>query len=282
MSRRSVVGCLGAFFPVGAGTLLVSDEPHPATLDLNQFRLTFNEDFNTLDVSIGGPGTRWTAHTPWAGDFGDARFANPEKGFPFTISNGILRIECRKDKNGQWESGLLSSVDPAGNGFAQQYGYFEMRAKLPEGPGLWPAFWLDYSAPLDHQTPRDRPDHSFEVDVMEHYGHSPGTYNSTVTVWARPPQTENQAEQHIQQVPEYSLYREFHNYGVSIDKDWIVMYFDRAETWRVKTPPEHKHKLMILLNLGLGSGWPIDKAPSPSFMYVDYVRAYAWRSSSKA
>jgi hypothetical protein len=27
----------------------------------------------------------------------------------------------------------------------------------------------------------------------------------------------------------------------------------------------------------MGGGWPIDKAVSPSYMYVDYVRAYAKR-----
>jgi hypothetical protein len=32
---------------------------------------------------------------------------------------------------------------------------------------------------------------------------------------------------------------------------------------------------MLLVNLALGSGWPIDKTPSPSYMYIDYVRAYA-------
>jgi len=34
---------------------------------------------------------------------------------------------------------------------------------------------------------------------------------------------------------------------------------------------------MLLVNLALGSGWPIDKTPNPSYMYVDYVRAYAKR-----
>jgi hypothetical protein len=26
--------------------------------------------------------------------------------------------------------------------------------------------------------------------------------------------------------------------------------------------------------LALGSGWPIDRTPNPSFMYVDYVHVY--------
>ena len=33
--------------------------------------------------------------------------------------------------------------------------------------------------------------------------------------------------------------------------------------------------LYLLVDLALGSGWPIDQTPNPSYLYVDYVRAYA-------
>jgi hypothetical protein len=38
-----------------------------------------------------------------------------------------------------------------------------------------------------------------------------------------------------------------------------------------------KVALYILVNLGMGGGWPTDKAVSPSYMEVDYVRVYARR-----
>lgn len=108
---------------------------HAATgdrLDINQLRLTWEERFDTLDVSAWGtPPARWIAHTPWYGDFGDARFTDPGNGFPFTTAAGKLRIEARRGSDGIWRSGLLSSVDPKGNGFAQKYGYFEARMKFP-------------------------------------------------------------------------------------------------------------------------------------------------------
>src|SRR5258707_7856641 len=94
-------------------------------LDLSTYTLTFDENFDTLDVSPWGPGTRWIAHTPWNGDFGDAGFVNPRPGFPFTIADGVLRIEARRGTDGKWRSGLLASTDPNGNGFKQRYGYFE-------------------------------------------------------------------------------------------------------------------------------------------------------------
>ena len=70
---------------------------------------------------------------------------------------------------------------------------------------------------------------------------------------------------------------DFHTYGVLVDESHIVWYFDGAELWRQKTPEEARVPLYLLVNLAMGGGWPIDKAVSPSFMYVDYVRAYARR-----
>jgi hypothetical protein len=71
--------------------------PEGAALDLCAFRPTFVEDFNSLSAS-GNPEDhqRWFTHTPWGGDFGDAAFTDPQPGFPFTLRDGILRIEARK------------------------------------------------------------------------------------------------------------------------------------------------------------------------------------------
>ena len=239
-----------------------------STINLDDYRLVFNEKFDRLDVSAHGPGTRWIAHTPWNGDFGDAKFADPEAGFPFTTTDGILRIEARKDISGNWRSGLLASMDANGRGFGLQYGYFEVKAKLPAGPGLWPAFWLDSLIPKNSNDP------SIEIDVMEHYGKFPNAYESLLIVWPKDRNIKNHSERHVHETTARPFHENFHTYGASVDPEWIIYYFDRKEYWRVKTPPQHKHKLMILVNLALGSGWPIDQTPSPSYMYVDYIRAY--------
>ena len=128
---------------------LRADTEKPDSLDLKGFTKTFDEDFNgPLDVSPQGPGTRWIAQAPWTPDFGDAAFADPAAGFPFTIDKGILRIELRADSafartdklKRIWRGGLLASCDAKGIGFSQQYGYFEICAKQPLGGGVWSAF----------------------------------------------------------------------------------------------------------------------------------------------
>ena len=146
----------------------------PPTLDLKDYTLTFQDEFNDLSVSPAGPGTRWCTATKET--FGDARFVEQKDGFPFTVDHGVLHIAAAR-RNGVWCSGILASVDPKGRGFAQKFGYFEMRARFPKSPGMWPAFWL-----LGQPSLSDRSRPNPEVDVVEHYGAMPNVVQSTLHV----------------------------------------------------------------------------------------------------
>jgi beta-glucanase (GH16 family) len=241
------------------------DSAKAPTLDLKGYRLTFSDEFDgPLDVSAWGPGTKWIAHTPYNGDFGDARFTDPSGDFPFTVKDGILTIEARKE-NGKWRSGLLCSVDKTGQGFAQTRGYFEMRAKFPEGPGTWPAFWLNSLASL-----QDKSKDGFEVDVVEQYGRAPQTLH-TVLHWWNADKTHKAIGD---QFEVEDMAKDFHTYGFLWDEKFMIWYFDGKELWKVPTPKEADTPLYVMINLALGSGWPIDKTPNPSKMLVDYVRVY--------
>jgi len=262
--------------PFGAALVLtgigLAASPHGARAQIEPCRLhpTFTEDFNTLSVSAyGQTSSRWIAHTPWNGDFGDAAFADPQPNFPFRINNGILDIEARKGADGKWQSGLLSSATPNNAGFAQRYGYFEMRAKLPPGPGTWPGFWLNANQRHDDPTP------GVEIDVVEYYGQFTDGYHSVVHVWDKADPKKSREWDHIISVPPGSLTSAFHTYGVDVEPEWITFYLDRRETWRVATPPELKDPMMVLVDLALGSGWPIDHTPNPSTMQVDYIHVFA-------
>jgi beta-glucanase (GH16 family) len=233
--------------------------------------LTFDEKFNDLSVSAWGPGTCWIAHKPDHLDFGDARFTDPSANFPFTIRDGILRIEAKKDADG-WKSGILSSCDAKGNGFAQLYGYFEMRAKFPKGPGTWPAFWM---LSRDHLLNPKVPD--VEYDIVEQYGQWPDIIHTVLHLWI-PGNHVGIGEQH--RVADTTA--DFHRYGLLWDATQIVWYFDGVELMRQPTPPEAHRPMYLLLDLALGAGWPIDHTPNPSLMLVDYLRAYATDDSARA
>ena len=251
-----------------AAPALPLDSARPPTLDLTGYHLTFQDEFNgPLDVSATGPGTKWIAHTPSFTDFGDASFANPDPATtPFRLQDGVLTIEAKQRPNGKWTSGLLSSVDPKGNGFSQQYGYFELRARFPVGAGTWPAFWL-----LSQPSLVDRKRDGVEVDIVEQYGLAANGLHATFHWWFHD-------QPHAAVADEFSvadMTGDFHRYGFLWDEHQMIWYFDGVELWRQPTPPEAKVPMYVLVNLALGGGWPIDKTPNPSRMLVDYVRVYA-------
>jgi len=232
-------------------------------IDLSGWSRTFSEDFDTLDVSARGPGSRWTAHVPWGGDFGDARFADPVEGFPFTIEDGVLRIEARK-VSGRWQSGLIASVDQHFQGFSQRFGYFEIHARMPEGEGVWPAFWL---------VGIDRSKATAEIDVLEYYGAKPDLFKSVAHVWRRAGEGAHYSAWARHPAPQAT--ERFNSYGVQVQEDWVTFYFNRRAVWRTPTRPEHRQPLFLMANLALGGGFSIENTPNPSVFLIDYIHVYA-------
>jgi beta-glucanase (GH16 family) len=226
------------------------------------------EDFNELSVAPNtfGP-ARWTAHTPWSGDFGDAVFIDPEPGRPFKVNDGLLSITAAKREDGRWTSGLLAAADASGNGAGARYGYFEARMKMPPGSGVWPAFWLAALKPVATS------DANVEIDVVEYYGQFPFAFRSTVHAWYKD-QVRTRAKGERIDVPSGVLVDKFHAYGVDISPQAIRFYLDGAEVWNHPTPPELTSPMYPIVNLALGGGWPIDQTPDPSVLLVDYVHVY--------
>ncbi|MGO4677136.1 glycoside hydrolase family 16 protein [Bosea sp. 2YAB26] len=226
------------------------------------------EEFDTLSIAARtlGP-ARWTAHTPWNGDFGDAQFMDPGPQGPFQIENGVLVITASKTPDGKWKSGLIAGADASGAGVGAQYGYFEVRMKMPPGPGTWPAFWL---APLK---PANSSDGDVEIDVIEYYGQFTAAFQSVVHVWYKDI-TRKRGQAKVIDVKDGALVADFHTFGVDISPSKITFLLDRNEVWSYPSPPELNSKMYPLVNLALGSGWPIDKTPNPSKLYVDYVHVY--------
>lgn len=244
-------------------TLSCSLSRNEKEIDMSAYALTFDEPFDALDVSAWGPGTRWISHTPWNGDFGDARFADPGPESPFVINKGILEITLKK-VDGKWVSGLLSSIDKDTKGFQQTTGYWEMKARLPGGPGVWPAFWLSTVGKPGSPSP--------EIDALEFYGHQKEVYMATMHVW--------KDGNHIDekslpvQIGSKNIYDDFHLYGVAVESNGVFIYLDRQLVATFPAREEYLQPKAILLNLGAGGGWPITGMKDPSVMYVDYVRAY--------
>lgn len=239
--------------------------PPASTIDLEDFEPSFREDFDDLDVSEWGCLSRWIAHTPWGGDFGSARFAAPGEGFPFTTEDGILRIEAKRGADGRWASGMLSAWDACNSGFAQKFGYFETRAKLPDAPGFWPAFWL---------VGVDKRAGTAEIDVFEFRTHDPGRFSLGIIRHPSLTDTSKINATTKAQIEPGMLSERFNTYGVEIMEDWTVFYLNREEIWRTETLEEFHQPFYPLISFPADDGAMTGATPDSVVMEVDYVHAY--------
>jgi hypothetical protein len=264
--KRACVIFAAAVLSVPVNIHPTRGETAAAPLDLSGYHVTFNENFTKFSISPDGPGTVWIAHTPWHGDFGDAKFDNPGPNGPFSVDAAGLAITAHRDAAGNWHSGLICSMDkdgPGQQGFAQQYGYFEMKAELPSGSGTWPAFWLIGI----HKKPV-----ASEIDVVEYYGGFDQYFHSVEHVWALG--ADQLHQDHLTHIRAGQLSSQFNTYGVLITPKTTSFYFDRSLVWSTPTPPEYQQPMYLLANLAIGGGWPSQALRSPIVMRIAYIRAY--------
>jgi len=157
-----------------------------------------------------------------------------------------------------------------------QYGYFEMRAKLPGGGnGTWPAFWMmpkNYTA-----WPKDG-----EIDIMEYVSYRPDVTQSSIHCTSF---YGGNSKNGTHAVP--GAERNFYTYGLLWTKDSITAYVNGIEyfkypydgannrdTWPFNAP------FYLKLNLAIGGNWggagnpSIDPKIFPARYVIDYVRVF--------
>lgn len=248
------------------------------------YHLTFNDEFTDLSISnaLQYDGSRWYTETqPCCMPGGDLHQSWPhvippttvEQSNPFSIVDGALRIRLKKENN-VWYGGSISTTDTDNNqGFAQQYGYWEARIKMP-GPssGPWLSFWaksVAKNSPLDPAGPLYS--HKGEIDILEYWGDAPAFW-SVLHDWGANPDWHLTA---CKSMVRFDFYSDFHTYGMMWDASKMSFWFDNQKQCEVTTPPQFKQPYWAVLNLGMGGGYPHTATPNPSDMFVDWVRIWA-------
>ena len=199
----------------------------------------------------GGDGSDFRRKTSYNGEqqiYVDPRYGGRETtplGLdPFKVSDGILSIVASRTPpalktvlfNNEYISGILTTQSR----FSQKYGYFEMRAKIPVGIGVWPAFWMLAD---DGGWPP-------EVDIMEGRGQRPGDIVMT-THW-RIPETQRVERCGFDfSVPDAAT--AFHDYGVLWQPDRITYFIDRQPMSEIKVPVGFHDPMYMIVNLAMGS-----------------------------
>ena len=236
-------------------------------LDLTGFNLNFDDEFNTNSVggNTGDPTVdNWFA--PQRPTFGAATFVAPDSAVdPFSTANGDLTITMQQ-VDGSWQSGNMQTVNHNGDGYSQEYGYFEMRAKLPTGIGSWPGLAV-FS--------KDSTVQRVEVDLLEAYGGDPNHHAAVhFTPYAGSTLTQRFDQSALTNMGGELSDGQFHTYGVMITPDWITVYMDRVELERFPSNSYLATPLFMSMDLAMNPA-QVDQASGPSNMVVDYARAYA-------
>jgi beta-glucanase (GH16 family) len=217
--------------------------------------------------------------------------ADPSTGpyNPFTImGNQYLRIRAIKAPPGTvdpegwnrtYESGMLSAGHVNGTAVGSvSDGYYEARIMLPAEIGTWPAFWnLSQDS-----TGANRLSTASELDTMEGYGQFPATFCQTWHYWGNPATGNGTCNSGgTPYTTDPGTYGDndmstWHTYGLKITPTDVIWYIDNHETWRVPATQQSQDLQFFMINLELGSGWPIDltRYNNQADMFVDWVRVF--------
>jgi beta-glucanase (GH16 family) len=213
------------------------------------------------------------------------------------VKDGALTIRAVKESlhGCGYTSARLKSRRGDGSAlFAQCYGRFEFRAKVPWGKGLWPALWL---LPQDDRYGGWAA--SGEIDVMEIVGDRPHEVLNSLHFGSTYPR--RSLLTHLHALPNGGSVADWHVYSVEWEPGEIRFYVDGLHTstrnhwWScsktqdgVGVEPKRSADLQpwpapfdqpfyLLMNVAVGGNFPGVPEPSthfPAELVVDYARVY--------
>ena len=217
----------------------------------------------------------------WAFDIGGNGWGNNELQFytdrtdNVVVQNGYLIITAKQEnyQGASYASARLKTQ----NLFNQKYGRFEARIKLPQGKGLWPAFWM-----LGSNFEQDGWPQCGEIDIMEYLGNKPvevfGTLHGPGFAGA-----ESISKKYTLQNGRFDT--DFHVFGIEWTENYINWYVDDvlySQITREKVAEEggewvFDNEFFMILNIAVGGNLPGNPDANtifPQRMIVDYVRVY--------
>ena len=195
------------------------------------------------------------------------------------VQGGMLHICARKEAYAgrEYTSARMVTYPRA----AWQYGYFEIRAKIPSGVGSWPALWF---LPVSFRQGVRWPQCG-EIDMMEHTMAKPDilvySLHSEKINHTRP-----KDRQRSTSVLSEGASREFRVYGMKWTRDAVEYFLDGVPVCRYDRngtedrgdwPFDQPFYLIVNVAVGGFMGGPIRDEDFPCEMIVDYVRVYQKR-----
>ncbi len=206
-----------------------------------------------------------------------------------SLSDGVLTVTAAREEGlpegREFTSARIATRD---RGF-WTYGYFEARMKLPEGVGMWPAFWLlpQPEAGMGTNNRYGGWAANGEVDIMEAKGRLPYEVGNTLHFGGNP------STYSFRTVHTSSSISEWHTYGLEWRSGYMAWFVDGTETFRLSNTSWYTNSPLgandpsapfnvpfyIIFNFAVGGNYDQGRRPDASFesaaMQIDYVRVYA-------
>jgi beta-glucanase (GH16 family) len=274
------LGLLGPALPEEAQRVLPALHTIAASKEADRTargELIFADEFDGAQIDP----TRWTTCYWWETD-GCTNEGNQELAWyqpgNVLVDGGVLRlraqaqpIETAAGTSYPYTSGMITTgrdtsrlaVPPR---FTFRYGTAQVRARLPRGAGLWPAFWL---LPATH---RSKP----EIDVLEMLGHDP----ARVHLGLHYLDAQGEADRFSTSWRGPDLSAGWHTFTIDWQPHLLVWSVDGVERLRYSEPAHIPHEPMyLIINLAVGGEWPgpPDEATVfPSDYVVDFVRVWGY------
>jgi len=237
----------------------------PSVPGTDDHKLVWSEEFNGPEID----------RKVWSFESGKVR--NHELQF-YTdrpenarIENGELILEGRKE---EWEGAPYTSASMRTHHVQSfQYGIIEMRARLPEGKGIWPAFWAmgdDGNWPL-----------CGEIDIMELIGGGDGFDNVVYGTGHWSDFGDHGMRGGSTKLKSGNFSDDYHIFGIDWDEKRIQWFLDGEQFYELDITPkqmsEFHQKFWLLLNLAIGGDWPgspNEATVFPQQVRVDWVRVF--------
>jgi beta-glucanase (GH16 family) len=195
------------------------------------------------------------------------------------VEGGVLTITGRKEKfpiqpgpriRGRTEADYTAASLVTRGKASWTYGRIELRAKLPKGHGVWPAFW---TVGTSGGWPRGG-----EIDIMEYVGKEPHDVHSNLHYSIGGRHTSSGGSVKVE-----NPWDNFHVYTMEWNSKRMDFFCDQAKyyTFDLSKADEkgfnpYRKPQYLILNLALGGGYggPIDDSILPQKFVIDYVRVY--------
>lgn len=280
LRRVAALVSLCAVFAWNSAPSVAGPVPATASSKLSGRSLVWSDEF-------AGPAGAFKTAARWTFITGGGGWGNSElqcyttsRSNAATNGQGQLVIAALRTPGHRCTDGHLNAFTSARittqKSFTVTHGRLEIRAKLPSGPGSWPAFWALGANQSKVGWPL-----CGEIDVMEHTGNRPQVTTSAAHL-AR--YTGGQWYATRISPASTTLTSQFHVYAVDWTSSSLTFYRDKVVTGVITRAEVVKHgawpfdkPFFILLNLAMGGNYagsvPLS-VTSPQRYVIDYVRLY--------